>query len=103
MTSILGTAPIQMAVIARTPEPLAASRRVRSDPLLCWALVEHRDGSISMEGFVRDEEWLEEPGGAELPEALRGAVPQGRPVFVARIITSFPNMRGASDGSCRRS
>ena len=36
-------------------------------------LVEHRDGSISMEGLVRDEDWLDEPGGAEFPEALRGS------------------------------
>lgn len=72
---VLAVAPADgwMAVIARTPEPLALSRRVRSDPLLCWVLVEHRDGSISMEGLVRDEEWLEEPGGAEFPEALRGS------------------------------
>jgi len=72
---VLAVAPAKdwMAVIARAPEPSAAIRRVHSDPLLCWALVEHRDGSTSMEGLVRDEEWLDEPGGAEFPEALRGS------------------------------
>ena len=61
-----------VAVVGRTPEPFAATRRLHSDPLLCWALVEYRDGSTSIEGLVRDKEWLDEPGGAEFPESLRG-------------------------------
>ena len=60
------------AVLANATGPVGAARQVRTDSLLCWALVEHQDGSTLMEGLVRDEEWLDEPGGAEFPEAVRG-------------------------------
>jgi hypothetical protein len=71
---VVGVAPADgwMALLAYAPEPTVAGRQVRSEPLLCWALVEHQDGSTSLEGLVRDEEWLDQPGGAEFPEAVRG-------------------------------
>lgn len=59
-------------LLANAPEPFVAGRHLRSEPLRCWALVEHQDGSTSLEGLVRDEEWLSEPGGAEFPKAIRG-------------------------------
>ena len=70
---VLGVMPADgwAAIVANAAE--SGERRVRNDPLLCWALVEHKDGSTSLEGLVRDPEWLDEPGGAEFPEALRGA------------------------------
>jgi hypothetical protein len=34
-------------------------------------LVEYSDGSISMEGVIRDEEWLDEPGGAEFAKIVQ--------------------------------
>ena len=70
---VLGVTPAEgwIAVLANVAEP-GAGRRVRSEPLRCWALVEHRDATMTMEGLVRDQEWLDEPGGAEFPEAMRG-------------------------------
>ena len=58
------------AVMAPTASAAAASLRL--DSLRAWILVEHADGSRRMEGLVRDAEWLDEPGGAEFPEAARG-------------------------------
>jgi hypothetical protein len=60
------------AVLPTAPERLATGPAVRLEPLRCWVLVEHTDGARRMEGLVRDEEWLHEPGGAEFPEARRG-------------------------------
>jgi hypothetical protein len=42
------------------------------EPLLCWARVELAEGTQRVEGLVRPDEWLDEPGGAEFPEARRG-------------------------------
>jgi hypothetical protein len=39
----------------------------RFEPLRWWALVEYRDGTKGVEGIVLDEEWQDEPGGAEFP------------------------------------
>jgi hypothetical protein len=61
-----------MAVLANTSGSFGAAPQVRFDPLRYWAVIEHQDGSIVTEGLVRDEEWLDEPGGTELPEAERG-------------------------------
>jgi hypothetical protein len=61
-----------LALSANTSESFLA-RQVRFDPLRNWAVIEHQDGSIVTEGLVRDEEWLDEPGGAEFPEAVRGS------------------------------
>jgi hypothetical protein len=71
---IVGVAPAEgwRAVVATAAEPGGVTRHVRSDPLLAWVLIEHQDGSIRREGLVRDGEWRDEPGGAELPEATRG-------------------------------
>jgi hypothetical protein len=49
----------------------AAQGSVRLEPLRWWAVVEHRDGSLRTEGVVHDADWLDEPGGAEFPEATR--------------------------------
>ncbi len=49
-------------------------RGPRVEPLRCWALVEYRDGRRRIEGLTRNDEWLDEPGGAEFPEASRGGV-----------------------------
>jgi len=43
----------------------SAGRAVRSQPLQCWVLVARCDGTTTMEGLMRDAEWLDEPGGAE--------------------------------------
>ena len=62
-----------MAVLANTSGSFGAPQEVRFAPLRDWAAIEHQDGSIVTEGLVRDEEWLNEPGGAEFPEAVRGS------------------------------
>ena len=62
-----------MAVLASTSGSFGATQHVRFDPLRYWAVIEHQDGSIVTEGLVRDDEWLDEPGGAEFPEAVRGS------------------------------
>ena len=36
-----------------------------AEPLRCWVMLEHRDGTTSIEGVIRDDEWLNEAGGAE--------------------------------------
>jgi hypothetical protein len=61
-----------MAVLANASGLFGAAPQVRFDPLRYWAVIEHRDGSFVTEGLVRDEESLDEPGGAEFPEAVRG-------------------------------
>jgi hypothetical protein len=43
----------------------------RREPLLCWVLVEYGDGTTSMEGVIRDDEWLDEPGGAEFAGSVQ--------------------------------
>jgi len=43
-----------------------AGKAPLAEPLLCWVVVEHWGGTTSMEGVIRDDEWLDEPGGAEL-------------------------------------
>lgn len=43
----------------------------RSEPLRCWVVVEYRDGTTSMEGLLRDDEWLDEPGGAEFAASVQ--------------------------------
>jgi len=50
----------------------STSAGVRFEPLRFWALVEYRDGTRRFEGVVRDDEWLDEPGGAEFPESRAG-------------------------------
>ena len=55
----------------RAPAPGAAGGRVRHEPLRWWALIELADGRRQMEGVARDEDWLDEPGGATLPAAAR--------------------------------
>lgn len=45
---------------------------VQFEALRFWAVVERADGSRNREGVVRDDQWLDEPGGAEFPEAARG-------------------------------
>jgi hypothetical protein len=45
---------------------------LRVEPLRFWALVEYRDGTRRFEGVIRDEDWLDEPGGAEFPESRAG-------------------------------
>jgi hypothetical protein len=60
------------AASPESPQRVIAGAPLRLEPLRWWALVEHQDGSRRVEGIVRDDEWLDEPGGAELPEAGRG-------------------------------
>ena len=48
------------AAFARDPE----RRHVLAEPLPGWLLVERDDGTRSLEGLVRDDEWLNEPGAA---------------------------------------
>ena len=60
------------AASPEAPERVVAGYPLRLEPLRWWALVEHQDGSRRVEGIVREDEWLDEPGGAELPEARAG-------------------------------
>jgi hypothetical protein len=71
---IVGIAPAEGwgAVIPETPERVLAGTPVRYEPLRFWAMVEHRDGSLRTEGVVWDEEWINEAGAAEFPEARTG-------------------------------
>jgi hypothetical protein len=75
---------------------------VRFEPLQCWVLVEHSDGSWHKEGILRDADWSDEPGGAEFPEAWRSgeacidyvadddrAEPVRRARWAARILSSY--------------
>ena len=45
---------------------------LRLESLRFWALVQYRDGTRRFEGVIRDEDWLDEPGGAEFPESRAG-------------------------------
>jgi hypothetical protein len=70
---ILAAAPAAgWAAVLAAPEQRLAVRPMRLEPLRWWVLLEHRDGSRRVEGLVRDAEWLDEPGGAEFPEAAGG-------------------------------
>ena len=60
------------AALAETPERVVAGHPLRFEPLRWWVLVEYRDGTRRVEGVVREDEWLDEPGGAVLPEAGTG-------------------------------
>ena len=60
------------AVLPTAAEMVLAGSPVTFDELLCWALVEHGDGSRHLEGIVRGADFATEPGGAEFPEARRG-------------------------------
>ena len=60
------------AVSPAAPEQILAGSPVLFDPVFCWAVVEYSDGSRHLEGIVRAAEWLNEPGGAEFPEAHQG-------------------------------
>jgi hypothetical protein len=63
-------------------------RDPRFEPLSYWALVEYRDGSRRFEGVVRDDEWIDEPGGAEFPESGAGramAIGYAPPVELAEL------------------
>jgi hypothetical protein len=59
------------AVLPEAPQHVMTGGLVRFEPLQCWVLVEHSDGSWHKEGILRDPEWTDEPGGAEFPEAWR--------------------------------
>ncbi len=66
-------APEDWSVVLPNPlEQIVAGDAVRFERLHSWAVVEYRDGSQHVEGLVRDPELLEEPGGAEFPEARQG-------------------------------
>jgi hypothetical protein len=60
------------AVLPNAHELIEAGQPVTYQPLRLWALVEYRDGHQCMEGIIRDDEWRDEPGGAEFVEALTG-------------------------------
>ena len=44
-----------------------------AEPLSMWALVERGDGAQGIEGVIREDTWVDEPGGAEFPESWSGA------------------------------
>jgi hypothetical protein len=60
------------AASPETPQRVVAGHPLRFEPLRWWALVEHQDGTRWVEGIIREDEWLDEPGGATLPEARSG-------------------------------
>ena len=52
---------------------LALSRTTagqRQEPLTAWVLLERRDGTMSMEGLIWDDDWLAEPGGADFAASV---------------------------------
>jgi hypothetical protein len=59
-------------VLPAAAEQILAGSPVTFDAVRCWAVVEYQDGTRHLEGIVRAPEWLDEPGGAEIPEARRG-------------------------------
>ncbi len=60
------------AALPSAPEQVLAGVPVIYEPVAYWALVEYRDGSRHLEGVIRDQQWVAEPGAAEFPEARRG-------------------------------
>ena len=48
----------------RRPQQRLPDSLVRFEPLQCWVLVEHSDGSWHKEGVLRDPDWNDEAGGA---------------------------------------
>jgi hypothetical protein len=64
---VLNVAPAEgWLAVSRT----TAGQDVRQEPLVCWVLVERRDGTTSMEGLIRGDDWLDEPGGAEFATSV---------------------------------
>lgn len=61
-----------VAVLPADADRTVDGAPVRFEPLRMWAVVEYQDGTRGLEGIVHDEEWLDEPGGAEFPQARRG-------------------------------
>jgi hypothetical protein len=51
--------------------PASGWTAARGEPLRCWVLVERRDGTTSLEGLIREDEWFDEPGGAEFATAVQ--------------------------------
>jgi hypothetical protein len=71
---VLSVAPPQgwTVILPADSEMVLAGSPLRFEPLRYWALIEYQDGSRGLEGIVRDDEWLDEPGGAEFPQARQG-------------------------------
>jgi len=67
-------------------------------------IVEYRDGRRRLEGLIRSDEWLTEPGGAEFPEARtghrasRGYVPSSGSVAAERL--ARPEVRVSGERPC---
>ena len=40
-------------------------------PLIAWAVVQYRDGTLHMEGVARERAWADEPGAAEFASDVR--------------------------------
>ena len=70
--SVLAISPPNGWTAVRPAQIAQGSKDLRFEPLRLWALIEYRDGSRRFEGVVRDDEWLDEPGGAEFPESRPG-------------------------------
>jgi hypothetical protein len=60
------------AALPNARELADAGQPISYEPLRFWALVEDRAGHRRMEGVIRADELLGEPGGAEFPEARTG-------------------------------
>jgi hypothetical protein len=41
------------------------------EPLLAWAVVQYRDGTLHMEGIARERAWADEPGASEFASDVR--------------------------------
>jgi hypothetical protein len=61
-----------VVALPNAPELVEAGKPVTYEPVRFWALVEYRDGHRQMEGVIRADEWLDETGAAEFPEARTG-------------------------------
>jgi hypothetical protein len=100
------------AALPERPGRCLAARSGRFEPLRWWALVELRDGTRRVEGIVRDDDWLDEPGGAMFPEAGRGcrgdvayaalARSGGVPVAPARRLLARQRGRAPTGGADER-
>jgi hypothetical protein len=85
---VLAIAPPKGWTAVLPVDQATGSDDLRFEPLRFWALIEYRDGSRRFEGVVRDDEWIDEPGGAEFPESGAGrsmAIGYAPPVELAEL------------------
>jgi hypothetical protein len=60
------------AVLPNAAEQVLGGDPVNFEALLCWAVVEYRNGKQHVEGLIRQADLVDEPGTAEFPEVRQG-------------------------------